>query len=268
MKRITTVLLTLCICLSLFTAPVSAAKKNLCDTFQDFLETMYNGPGEFETVEQKLRFVFELLATDEYKREAPAEGEKEPYGDYAIPASVLLKKAVSLFDVSSKDLRSFRLPENPTDGQIYYDAENDLFCGDKAGTTTENTIQIVGYTVGEDKQYVAYAFMYDKKDGYASEEKALENANGKNVHKAGSRYYTVDEYLKVTLYYNGARARFVKHTDVVKLPPDNELITVGEGVNSYTWLWILVGVVGVAFIGSVVYFFYKKQNPKKHSKKK
>ncbi len=264
MKRFTTILLTLCVCLSLFTAPVGAAsKRNLCDTFQDFLETIYNGPGEFDTVEQKLRFVFELLATDEYKREEPAEGEKAPYGDYAIPASVLIKKALSLFDVSSKDLRSFRLPENPTDGQIYYDAENDLFCGDKTGTTTENAIQIVGYTIGEEKQYVAYAFMYDKKDGYFSEENALENANGKNVHKAGIRYYAVDEYLKVTLSYNGARALFVKQTDVTKLPPDSELITVGEGVNSYVWLWILVAVVGVAFIASVVYFFYSKKRPKK-----
>ncbi len=264
MKRIGTVLLTLCICLSLFTTSVGAAsKKNLCDTFQSFLETMYNGPGEFDTNEQKLRFVFELLATDEYLREQPAEGEETPHGKYAIPASVFLKKAVSLFDVSPKELRSFRLPENPESDQIYYDPENDAFSGNRSEVESNNTIQIVGYTKKADQNYVAYAFRYDPKKGYSSEEDATAQANGGGVHKAGRRYYVVDEYLRVTLHYNGARARFVSQADVNQLPPDSELITVGEGVVSYTWAWVLVAVAGVAFIGSVIYFFYNKKRSKR-----
>ncbi len=264
MKRIGTVLLILCICLSLFTAPVGAAsKKNLCDTFQTFLETMYNGPGEFDTNEQKLRFVFESLATDEYLREQPAEGEETPHGKYAIPASVFLKKAVSLFDVSSKELRSFRLPENPDSNQIYYDPENDVFSGNRLDVSSENAIQIVGYTKKADQEYVAYAFMYDSEKGYSSEEDATAQANGSGVHKAGKRYYVVDEYLRITLYYNGARARFVRQTDVDTLPSDDELIKVGENTASYTWVWIVCGVISVACVAVIVITLYNRKRPRK-----
>ncbi len=271
MKRITTILLALCLCLSLFTASVCAApaKKNHCDIFQTFLDTLYNGPGEFDTVEQKMRYVFELLATDEYRREQPKEGEEVPHGEYAIPSLVFLKKAISLFEVSPNDMRAYRLPEkDPKEDQIYYDAENDVFSGNKQGTNNTTSLQIIGYTEKGDQNYIAFAFEFDPNAGYTTEEEASAQANGKRVCEAKGRYYVPTEYWKVTLIYNSARARFVRQTIVDKLPSEEELITVGESMEEPTPAWILPVVIVVVVIGGAVAWFliYNKKQLKRRRK--